>query len=217
MTQIICLANSKKNNDRCIAGIDIETGKWVRPIYTNSINPKDGRVPKSIRLINGQEPRLLDVIEIPLDNNGENFGFESENLNISDGQWTKVRQASIDEAIELIDKTNYILHNSHKYVTVPFLQSLPFQQRKTIQLVYTEQLFLVGNNNNWKGTLISNCNYPLKEANITDPEFIDKLNSGHTPQNPCLVTVSLGMPWRPPNWEGDDPCWKLIAGVIELS
>jgi hypothetical protein len=24
------------------------------------------------------------------------------------------------------------------------------------------------------------------------------------------------MPWRPGDWEGDDPCWKLIAGVIEL-
>lgn len=24
------------------------------------------------------------------------------------------------------------------------------------------------------------------------------------------------MPWRPADWEGGDPCWKLIAGVIEL-
>jgi hypothetical protein len=25
------------------------------------------------------------------------------------------------------------------------------------------------------------------------------------------------MPWRPDDWEGDDPCWKLIADVVELS
>jgi hypothetical protein len=25
------------------------------------------------------------------------------------------------------------------------------------------------------------------------------------------------MPHRPSDWEGDDPCWKLIAAVIELS
>ncbi|WP_255532405.1 hypothetical protein [Microcoleus sp. LEGE 07076] len=31
-----------------------------------------------------------------------------------------------------------------------------------------------------------------------------------------MVTVSLSMPWLPDDWEGDDPCWKLIAGVIEL-
>jgi hypothetical protein len=32
-----------------------------------------------------------------------------------------------------------------------------------------------------------------------------------------LVTVSLGMPWAPSSqWEGEIPCWKLIAGVIEL-
>jgi hypothetical protein len=28
--------------------------------------------------------------------------------------------------------------------------------------------------------------------------------------------VSLSMPWRPDDWEEDDPCWKLIAGVVEL-
>ena len=29
--------------------------------------------------------------------------------------------------------------------------------------------------------------------------------------------MSLGLPHRPPSWKGEDPCWKLIAGVIELS
>ncbi len=30
--------------------------------------------------------------------------------------------------------------------------------------------------------------------------------------------ISLSLPHRPSDdWEGDDPCWKLIAGVIELS
>ncbi|WP_332955721.1 hypothetical protein [Microcoleus sp. AR_TQ3_B6] len=38
----------------------------------------------------------------------------------------------------------------------------------------------------------------------------------YRPQKACLVTVSLSMPWRPDDWEGDDPCWKLIAGVVEL-
>lgn len=39
---------------------------------------------------------------------------------------------------------------------------------------------------------------------------------GLSPGKACLITVSLSMPWRPDGWEGDDPCWKLIAGVIEL-
>lgn len=216
MVKIICLANSKKNGDRCIAGIDIETGRWVRPIYTSSTNPNDGRIPKKIRLINGKEAKLLDVIDIPLDKTGEDFGFESENLNILPGQWKKIREVSPSELSKFLDNKS-ILHNCNKYITVPFLQSLPFEQRKTIQLVYTQKLQITGSNDNWKGSIENDVNSKLKEASITDQEFINKLNSGYNLQNPCLVTVSLGMPWKPRNWEGEDPCWKLIAGVIELS
>ncbi|MHC4676481.1 MAG: dual OB domain-containing protein, partial [Planctomycetota bacterium] len=45
-----------------------------------------------------------------------------------------------------------------------------------------------------------------------------RLNKGHKPSNSCLLTMSLGMPYKPPDWEEDEPpvCWKLISGVIEL-
>ena len=221
MTQIICLANSKKNGDRCIAGIDPQKKKWVRLIYTNSINPKDGRIPRSICLIDGREPKLLDVIDVPLDNKGEDFGFEPENLNVLPGRWYKIREASPTELIQFISnryKDKYILHNSYKYVTVPYLKSLPFKHRKTIQLVYTQKLQITGSNNSWRGSIFNDCfnKLDLDEAKITDPEFIDKLKSGYIPHQPCLVTVGLSMPWKPSSWEEEAPCWKLIAGVIEL-
>ena len=71
----------------------------------------------------------------------------------------------------------------------------------------------------WKGTLVTNTVIQLTDIRITDPVFEKRLQSGYLPKNPCLVTVSLGMPYRPPNWDVNDPdpCWKLIAGVIELS
>lgn len=50
--RIICLANSFKHTERCIAGIDLETGKCVRPVS----DLDDGRVPKKVRLIDGKEP-----------------------------------------------------------------------------------------------------------------------------------------------------------------
>ena len=152
-----------------------------------------------------------------LDNKGEDFGFESENLTILPGQWQKVGQVSPNEVIQYCDNSFYILHNRIKYVEVSFLESLALSQRKTIQLVYTSSLSVVKDNNQWKGSLVNNSNQKLDNIKITDVEFMSKLESGYQPQNPCLVTVSLSMPWSPPNWEGDTPCWKLIAGVIELS
>jgi len=56
------------------------------------------------------------------------------------------------------------------------------------------------------------------DLTITDPSFCDKLNKGYKPAKPCLLTMSLSMPYKPPDWQEDEPpvCWKLIAGVIEL-
>lgn len=67
----------------------------------------------------------------------------------------------------------------------------------------------------WEGSFVTTTEQRLT-ATITDPVFIRRLELGYRPQNPCLVTVSLSMPWRPTGWEGDDPCWKLIAAVVEL-
>ncbi len=96
------------------------------------------------------------------------------------------------------------------------LQSLPISQRRTLQLVKAVELSVrtVGQAK-WEGSLVTATGQRLT-AMITDPVFIRRLELGYRPQNPYLVTVSLSMPWRPADWEGDDPCWKLIAAVVEL-
>ncbi len=222
MTEIICLANSLKLQERCIAGINPETGHWVRPICSEY--PNDGRVPSSMRLINNDEPSLLDVIDIPLKETGNNFEFESENLTIAPGKWKKIKSLVATDLLEYCYETDYILHNSSKYVTVSYLQSLPLEERSTLQLIYAEKLLIKEEPGTmltatiWKGSMITQQGQQLKDVNITDPEFTQRLKTGYRPSNPCLVTVSLSMPYRPPYWKKqDNPCWKLIAGVIELS
>jgi hypothetical protein len=211
MTQIICLANSIKRQERCIAGIDPETGKWIRPIYKNY--PDNGRVPRKIRLINGEEPALLDILDIPLEDSGLDFGFESENRNIAQGQWRKVGQASPQDVVHFASRNSLILHNSSRYVTLQYLQSLPPQQRRTLQLVYVDQLLI---SSDQRVKLIVNNSCILEKVKITDPILLKKLYSGYQVSGSCLVTISLSMPFRPDDsWEFD-PCWKLVAGVIEL-
>lgn len=219
MTQIVCMANSWKLGERCIAGIDIATKNWIRPVCDRT---KYGSVPKNIRWINGKEPQILDVIELPLNGNHLQSGSASENRTIAPGKWKKI---GIVKPHQIIKCSNYnapILHNCERYVTVPFLKSLPFYERRTIQLVYTSKLEIIKEQNShgrtkWKGTLISNFGYRLENASITDPEFVKRLDLRNRPDKPCLITVSLSLPFRPhENWLGGDPCWKLIAGVIEL-
>jgi hypothetical protein len=69
LKRIVCLANSWKLEERCVAGIDLDTEKWIRPVC-DSVYPENGKVPKSARLIEGREPELLDILEIPLAETG---------------------------------------------------------------------------------------------------------------------------------------------------
>lgn len=220
MTQIICLANSWKRGERCIAGIELQTKNWIRPIYDRL---QGGCIPKQVRLINNKEPQILDVIDIPLNPNFCQFSYALENRQILPGIWEKIGIVRPTKMIKCSNLNVPILHNAGKYVTKTYLQSLPFSERRTIQLTYTSKLEITSELKNngrtkWKGTFINNFGHKLEDASITDPEFVKRLDSGYRPRNDCLVTVSLSLPFRPhDNWEGDAPCWKLIAGVIELS
>ncbi len=219
MTRIICLANSWKRSNRCIAGIHTITGKWVRAIS----RLPDGSVTPEMRLVDQQEPALLDVLDIPLEKTGVDFGFESENLSILPGKWQRKEQVPPGYLQKYCSKEPYILHNDQPYVSVAYLQSLPARERKTLQLVKAIQFSAqpvfkrFEGGQKWKGTLLTETNQQLT-ATITDPVFVRKLELGYRPTSPCLVTVSLSLPWKPHDWEKeDDPCWKLIAGVVELS
>jgi hypothetical protein len=215
--RIICLSNSLKLSERCIAGIDLDSGKWVRPIY-DSLYPQDGRVPASVRIVEGKEPDLLDILEIPLDDTGNDFGFECENLTILPGEWRFVDKANPKDLVNYCGSFLNILHNTSKYVDPSFLRSLDFNQRRTLQLIETNNFSVARSSSaGWRGTIRTINGQSLNDAKITDPVFVEKLNQGYQPTGIYLVTVSLSMPFAPrPDWEGEHPCWKLIAGVIEL-
>jgi hypothetical protein len=217
MTQIICLANSWKNGDWCIAGINELQGKWVRPVSDLA----DGRIPEEMLQINRLQPELLDVLEIPLAETGPDFGFACENLSVLPGEWRQVAKIQPAYLLKYCNSQEYILHNDLESVPVEYMQSLPMCDRLTLQLVkavrFTVKKLIkrFEGGNKWEGSIFTQHGQRLT-ATITDPVFIRKLELGYRPQKACLVTVSLSMPWRPDDWQEDDPCWKLIAGVVEL-
>jgi hypothetical protein len=102
-TNTICLANSRKIAGRCVAGKEIagsKFGAWVRPV---SGRPAGELSEEERRFQNGQDPRLLDVITIPMIE-PRPYGFQTENHLIDDGYyWTKEREASWDDLQAALD------------------------------------------------------------------------------------------------------------------
>jgi len=60
--RIVCLANSRMEGDRCVAGKDIESGNWIRPVN----KPGAGLSGDERQYVDGNDPKLLDVIEVSL-------------------------------------------------------------------------------------------------------------------------------------------------------
>ena len=210
MVKIVCLANSKKNGDRCIAGINICTGKWVRPVSELG----DGRIPVNRCLVNGEEPELLDILDIPFRQEG--FGHECENLPIVVGEWEKIGKVIPNSLLKYCESEIFYSKYIEK-VPKSFLDSLPLEEKRTLQLVRaTVKQIRKNKYQKWEASLLIS-DHKVFKAKITDLAMINKLNQGVDFNNKdCLFTISLAQPWRKNNCD-ELSCWKLIAGVIELS
>jgi len=216
MTPLIVLANSWKHHDYCIAGINPETGAWVRPVS----NLEDGRIRKNAMQLDGYFPELMDVVEVPLADDGPDFGFERENRSILPGAWRLSGRATVADLMPFAETPRIVLHDDRRYVTVEDMQRKPFKDRATLQLLRVDDFAVkhmqVIEKKYWSGLVRSGANTIAPK--ITDPVYHARLDAGHTPAKTCLLTASLSMPWVPPGWRetASPPCWKLIAGVIEL-
>ncbi len=211
MARIVCLANSYKGGGkRCIAGIDMETRKWVRPFNNKGYEGAIGNE----RLIDGNEPKVLDVLEIPVGEKSENYGCQPENRILLPGKWKKIGTISSEDVLEYIEKDASLLHNDDKKVDIEFFESVPKERWKSLQLIQVKGVRFSKNSwDKWECKFrYYHCYYDLK---ITDPVVRDRLGAGEEIAQKCILTISMGGPYDKDN-SGKKQCWKMVAGVIEL-
>jgi hypothetical protein len=96
--EIICLANSYKHHERCIAGIDRESGQWVRPIS----ELEDGRIPLDNNFIQTSKIRILDILSIPIDSERKS-GYEIENIGYKNLPWQIIGKAEVANLLQFCE------------------------------------------------------------------------------------------------------------------
>jgi hypothetical protein len=90
--RILCLANSRKFSGRCVAGrevLDAGPGSWIRPV---SARPSEEVSEDERQYQDGSDPRMLDIIDVPLIRH-QPHACQTENWLLDpDDYWTKVGQ-----------------------------------------------------------------------------------------------------------------------------
>ncbi len=206
MARIVCLANSYKRGGRCIAGIDLDTGQWVRPIG----NGHEGAIGEE-RIINGAEPKILDVLEIQLDGDADDRGCQPENKVFKSSPWRKVGTMSVDEIIKYTENSHFLLHNHDKKVLPSYFRDeIPSSQWKSLQLIQVENSLF---SKKPRGKI--KCDFIYSSQSYTLPAPCPEADSYLRQGGSYILTISLAGPFA--REIGDEEyCYKMVAGAIKL-
>ena len=216
----VCLANSRKNSGRCIAGKLIDNFTWFRPI---SNRPTEEISEIEMRFKNGELPKLLDIIELEIKEPKQNQ-FQTENHLIDTGfYWEKSDSYEFSKLSTICDapcniwgnlESSYqgindrIRSENTKYISHSLLLLKPDESKILVRLEGSEF-------GNAKRTLrlefkIDNKTYRLP---ITHPEIESRYLGGANGEYPILkehyVTISIGLPHK------DGFCYLFAAAIIQ--
>jgi hypothetical protein len=220
--QFICLAHSRKYSKRCVAGVRLDNGNWIRPISRE----KHGELsPSQLQLATHEDPRLFDVISVWL---GEHAPAKNqpENWRIQNSPWMLVSRPAPAEHSALLKnvlfRDSVLFGNTSDRVAYRTFETAP--SKESLVLAKPAQTrWIVKRTLTWKRQLRVNFrlgNVPYDLA-VTDIPFDDKLKGlalgeysseqfGIQDESALYFTISLGEPLD------NGYCFKLVAAVLLL-
>lgn len=223
--QILCLANSKKNSGRCVAGREVlanAPGPWIRPVSDRSSEEvsEDER-----EYQDGSDPRVLDVIDIPLIRH-QPHACQTENWLLDPNYyWARSRQAGWAELRNYIENPPTLWTNGRSTINGlndEILRTDADTLPRSLYLIHVASLELrvfapgVAYNNPKRRVLAYFRYQGVRYAFwVTDP-VIEKdyksRNDGTYQVGESCLCVSLGEPFR----KGEEEFrYKLVAAVIQ--
>ena len=195
-----------------MAGIDVNTGHWVRPMP-----PDGGGIPHQHVVFRGHVLAPLDIIELNISQPHLTTRYQRENCVMPAYDWRIIERTTPDQILRYCDATVPILHTTGDRVAPALLDGLSSTQWKSLQLVHANNVEFCRDSremSRWRATFTDTAGnrYALK---VTDSSICDRLLRGETINQECLLTVSLTEPWA--GSTNSAMCYKLIAAVIEIS
>lgn len=221
--RIVCLANSRKEGDRCVAGKELladgRPGGWVRPV---SDREDEGVNERERQFAGGGEPAVLDVIDVPL-RGARPRGYQQENWLLDpERRWRRVERITPHALRQLVDPVAPLWVNGY-HTQHGRNDRLPLERAKSLhsslRLARVDALELDvfapwAARGNFKRRIKGRFRHAGAEYRlwVTDPAYeatyLNQPNNTYT-LGACYLTVSLGEPYQ-------GHAYKLVAAIMEL-
>ncbi len=217
---IILLACSRKMSNFCVAGIDSDTGHWVR------IVSEDSSIQHAIRLEdmsyeNGSMPQMFDIIRIQCKHHSPTY-YQPENWVFDNHYyWQKVGCSNITSVLKMhsVDTPTYIFYDSSWKVEADYISQVSSDHKHSLTLIRPNNLKVCvesrSNRLNQK-SMYAQFNYNGNYYNyikITDPIFEDIYsgfeNGTYTINGHALLVLSLADIYK--NYH-----YKLVATILNI-
>lgn len=218
--EIVCLANSRKISGRCIAGKIISENKWMRPV---SNRESEEISEEERRYENGQMPKLLDIISIPVKEHKPKL-FQNENYLINDNYYWEKRGKFSSGLDNLLDKPTDLWgtqSSSYQGQNDRISEDMCVNYKESLYLIKPQSLKVIVriegqefDNAKRKVRVEFNYNGITYVFPVTDPVIERKYLSGENGDftlfaKNIYLCVSVGLPYH------DGYCYKFLASIIE--
>ncbi len=210
---VVILTRSSKYRNFCVAGVDINTGKWVRLVSDN--NEIHGALNKDdITYENGVSCKELDVVTVPI-NGTVSGGHQSENKLINTKKrWKKLGTATIQDIIRIHPVENkrhrYLYGSMREYVSKDEIENIDY----SLTFIEVFDLEICQKTNEFTGRPKTKASFiynNMKYENIavTDSRYYTMQN-GKVSDRAYLV---ISLPDTPVN----DRYYKFVAKIFAVN
>ena len=211
--RLLVLANSKKFNGRCIAGIDLDSGQWIRPVSKT----EHGEFTSSECSVSvggsRRQVQPLDIIDVEVGASKPGVGHP-EDVHTNHENWNYLSSISVSESAGILDK---YLDNGHELLfnreaSVPETDAHAGKVKKSLCVIRINDAMF---DCSFKNQLRVKFTHRGRKYNlpVTDEGAwvaAAKRSPASTSKGPWYFTISLGEPYN-------EKMWKLIAGGVLAS
>lgn len=226
--RIICLANSRKRGEHCVAGIEIidggqRLGEWIRPVGSGY---EQALLTIEQMYADGSSAQVLDVIDVHLSRHQPD-GCQIENWLVDSTQrWVKSHEVDKQRLVGAMQPPATLFQNgSHTGAGLNdqiLTEEADRNGSGSLLLVHVPQV-AIHVFDHW-GKRKCQARFDYNGASywitVTDPvieaEFMPQGEAVHN-LGPCMLSVSLSAPFVKTLGDGRSYRFKLIAAIIRLT